>query len=350
MKKLCLILMSLLIYSWIFAQNQVNLNSAKTNWWDDIEGFITQQHSVTLDAVNIALQQNPPELKEPLIRSMALLMIDNVLHEEKAPQRPAVIDFLTRRTENAIYEIRTVKVTEGAVIWKLYNHSFVVKTPSVTIGFDIQRGFRGPEEPVLSKDLMERLIEPVDVLFISHYHNDHADSWVAGMFLAQNKPVVSPSGIFQTLPVYSKIVHPERKAHEIQEINLPAKGITLKIVVYPGHQGENILNNVYLVYTPEGISFAQTGDQSNDADFEWMDKAGDFHKTDVLMPNCWTTDPVRMANGFRPRLIIPGHENEMGHTIDHREPFWLNNVRWGGVPFPWMRMAWGEKFNYIPEH
>jgi L-ascorbate metabolism protein UlaG (beta-lactamase superfamily) len=348
MKKTCLIVINLLIYSCIFAQNQGSVNSVKTDWWGDLDGFVNQQNSVTLQTVDVALRQNPPAPAESLQRKMALLMIDNVLHEEKAAQRPSVIEFLTRRIENAVNEIQTIKVKKGAVIWKLYNHCFIVKTPSVTIGFDIQRGFRDNDEPVLKKELMEELIESIDILFISHFHGDHTDSWLTEMFLAQNKPVVSPPGIFPAMPFYSKILHPERKAHEIQEVHLPAKGITLQIVVYPGHQGETILNNVYLVFTPEGMSFAQTGDQSNDADFEWIDKIWDFHQTDVVMPNCWTTDPVRLAQGFRPRLIIPGHENEMGHTIDHREPFWLNYVRWGACSYPWMQMAWGEKFTYLP--
>jgi hypothetical protein len=68
----------------------------------------------------------------------------------------------------------------------------------------------------------------------------------------------------------------------------------------------------------------------------------------VLMPNCWATDIVRLADGFRPKLIIPGHENEMGHTIDHREPFWLTYNRLSKSPYPLMVMAWGEKYHYLP--
>jgi L-ascorbate metabolism protein UlaG (beta-lactamase superfamily) len=351
MKKILLITAILIIHICAFSQNYEPIDpDKKTDWWGDIDGFLNQQAKITLGLVDEALKLYPPALSEPLERKMALLMIDNVLHEEKAAQYTAIQEFIRQRIKNAVDEVRNEEVKEGAVIWKIYNHTFIVKTPSVTIGFDIQRGIPSIDGFTFSKELIQQLIDAVDVLFVSHFHRDHADAWVAETFLAQNKPVVSPEGIFSELSIYPKIIHPERKAHEIQEIVLPAKKAKLKIVVYSGHQGKNILNNVYLVFTPEGLSFSQTGDQSNDEDFEWIDKVSDFHKVDVLMPNCWTTNPSRLAKGFRPGLVITGHENEMGHTIDHREPFWLNSVRWGDIPSPRIQMTWGEKFHYLPDH
>lgn len=351
MKKIILFAIALIVPLGLFSQNKEPFDpDKKTDWWGDIDGYINQQDKVTLDMVTDELKKNPPTIVEPEIRKMALLMIDNVLHEEKAPQRPAVQEFFLRQIENAVEEIKTVKVEKGAVIWKLYNHTFIVKTPSVTIGFDIQRGTVGVENFRLKQELIQRLVGAVDILFISHNHDDHTDIMVAEMFIAQNKPVVSPPDVFAGLPVYKNIVHPERKANELQEVNLPSKGIKLKIITYPGHQGEKMLNNVYLVFTPEGLSFSHTGDQSNIADFEWIDRIGDNYKVDVLMTNSWAYYPdQRLPKGFRPGLIIPGHENELGHTIDHREPFWLNYVRLSGpLSFPWVQMAWGEKFQYIP--
>ncbi|NLA48373.1 MAG: hypothetical protein GX876_02790, partial [Bacteroidales bacterium] len=74
----------------------------KTDWWGDIDGFLNQQAKVTLNLVNIALRENPPAPEENLARKMALMMIDNVLHEEKAQHRPAVQQFYHNRIENAI--------------------------------------------------------------------------------------------------------------------------------------------------------------------------------------------------------------------------------------------------------
>jgi len=320
----------------------------KTDWWGDVDGFLNQQAKVTLSLVSEALIANPPSLQENLTRKMALVMIDNVLHEEKAQHRPAVQAFYRERIENAIREIGTLQVNSGAVIWKLYNHTFVVKTPSVTVGFDIQRGIPGNENFAFSKELIKSLIDVVDVLFVTHYHGDHADDWVAGTFIEQNKPVITPPGLWEKLPVYKSVLHPERTIEKLQTINLPLKKINIEVVVCPGHQGSNIVNNVYLVYSPEGMCFAHTGDQSDTEDLNWIDTIGDKYKIDVLMINSWSYYPeMRLAKGFKPKLIIPGHENELNHTIDHREPYWLNYVRLGDDPsFPWIQMTTGERFHY----
>lgn len=350
MRKIVITLLMVLNTSYLFPQKEEIFDpDKKTDWWGDIDGFLDQQARVTLDLVNEALIANPPSLQENLTRKMALIMIDNVLHEEKAQHRSAVQEFYRKRIENAIIEIGTVKVNSGAMIWKLYNHTFIVKTPTITIGFDIQRGIPGNENFAFSKEMINRLIDHVDVLFITHYHGDHADNWVASRFIEQNKPVISPPGLWEQMPLYNSIIHPERTIDKIQEINLPLKKIKLQTVVCPGHQGSNILNNVYLVYSPEGNCFAHTGDQSFNDDLNWIDKIGDQYSIDVLMINSWSYYPeYRLARGFRPRLIIPGHENELNHTIDHREPYWLNYTRLGNDPsWPWIQMAPGEKYHYV---
>jgi L-ascorbate metabolism protein UlaG (beta-lactamase superfamily) len=349
MKRILLIPAVLLIHLCLSAQNAEKPDpDKKTDWWGDPGGYLNQQAKLSLAMADDALKMYPPSVDEPAVRKMALMLIDNVLHEEKAAHRPSVQAFFHSRIENAVNEICTEKVEKGALIWKIYNHTFIIKTPSVTIGFDIQRGVQGVDSFRLDKNLMQKLINAVDILFVTHTHNDHADAWVAETFLSQNKPVVTPPDIWKGTTIYSKILHPERKADIIQEISLPKKGFNLKIINFPGHQGETLLNNVYLVFTPEGLSFSHTGDQSNIKDFDWIDHIGDKYRVDVVMTNSWSFTPgQRLANGYRPRLIIAGHENELGHTIDHREPYWLNNLRLGETgSFPWIELAWGEKFHY----
>lgn len=343
---------AILLHLQVSAQTREKVNpGTKTDWWGDVEGYLNQQAKFSLDLAGEALLQNPPSMAESMQRKMALVMIDNVMHEEKAPARPAVQDFLKTRIQHAINEISVEKVKSGALIWKLYDHAFVVKTPTVTIGFDIQRGLPSVEGFILEKEMMQKLIDQLDILFISHFHSDHADPLIAEMMLNQNKPVVTPEDLWNDKSFYAKISHPERSASVRHEIEIPAKGLKLRFITYPGHQGEKITNNVTLVYSPEGLSFAHTGDQSNLGDFSWIDTVGDDNKVDVLMCNSWSVYPDhRLVRGFRPRLTLPGHENEMGHTIDHREPYWLNYSRLGDpAEFPWLQMAWGEKFHYMQQ-
>jgi L-ascorbate metabolism protein UlaG (beta-lactamase superfamily) len=184
------------------------------------------------------------------------------------------------------------------------------------------------------------------VLFISHRHGDHADETVAQMFLDQHKPVIAPVEVWQGKPIHQAISHIRPDPHKLQEIPLMEGKPALNVVIYPGHQGENVQNNVFLVITPEGLSFGHTGDQSNIGDFAWIDHVKDHHHVDILMANCWTTDINRLARGFDAALIITGHENELGHTIDHREPYWLTYDRMRDTVYPYLLMTWGESFHY----
>lgn len=324
--------------------------------------FLTNQAEALLSQANEVFSNYPPNWPEPAARRSALMLLDGVFHDVYAPQRPPVQEFFKTRMREAIEEIEQTEISNGARIWKLYDHGFVIRTKSTTIGFDLIRGesARAKGFPI-GKDYMERLIKQCDVLFISHRHGDHAEEWVAQSFIDQGKPVVAPPEVWKDKSINKFITHLERVPHTVQVLPVQDGKQLLKVVVYPGHQGEKIENNVSLVITPEGLSFSQMGDQYNSDDFVWIDEVGNNHVVDVLMPNCWTTDIVRVAKGFNPALIITGHENEMGHTIDHREPYWLTyqrrdgSDRFGGssevgYDTPLILMTWGESYHYKREN
>lgn len=325
-------------------------DNEKLDWWGDIDGFINQQDKITLDLVEEALTKYPPALIEPTERRMAMLMLDGVLHEEKAAHRPSVQSFFVDRMTLAERQIAETKVSEGAMIWKLYNHGFIIRTATVTFAFDMVRAHSANAEGfAIPDDLMMKLIDECDALFISHRHRDHGDAWVAEKFISQNKPVVAPPEVWQDQPIHQKITHLKRESHTEQVLKIQNGKQQLKVVNYPGHQGSDIENNVPLVFTPEGMSFVQTGDQSGPvSDWEWIDEVGKKNRVDVLFPNCWTPDIQRVIKGFNPKLVMTGHENEMGHTIDHRESNWLTYTRLKGSPTPFLLITWGESFQYIP--
>jgi len=324
--------------------------------------YMNNQAEALLNQANEVLEQYRPDWPEPPARQSALLLIDGVMHDVYAPHRPPVQAFFKNRMQKAIEEIEQTKVGEGARIWKMYDHGFVIRTKSVTLGFDLIRGESSRAEGFpIDKEEMARLIQQCDVLFISHQHRDHADEWVLQSFIDQGKPVVAPADFWQDKSIFKSITHLERIPHTAQTLTVQGGRQKLKVVIYPGHQGKTMENNVSLVVTPEGLTFSHMGDQSNIADFEWIDEVANHYAVDVLLPNCWTTDIVRVAKGFNPKLIITGHENEMGHTIDHREPYWLTyqrktgSDRFGGsedigYDTPLVLMTWGESYVYQKEN
>jgi L-ascorbate metabolism protein UlaG (beta-lactamase superfamily) len=343
---------------------------------DDDDAYMSRQAEALLAEVSATLARVPPAVPESPDRRLALLLFDGVLHDQYAPNRPAVQRFYHAQIERAIAAMENTRVTDGAVIWKLYNHGFVVRTATVTLAFDVYRGAPGfrvddaakgrtivpsPGFP-LSDDLAARLVRQCDVLFVSHRHEDHADPWIARAFLDQGKPVVAPADTFEGLPIHDRVTHLKREAHVIQRLPVQDGARVLDVVVYPGqqYQGSGLPNNVVLVFTPEGMSFAHNGDQINDpypqyqADYAWIDKVRDHHRVDVLMTNCWTDDIYRFTRGFDPKLVLPGHEDELGHQMWDRVPYWgdaeylhLTYPQLLKSKYPVLAMTWGESYHYL---
>lgn len=341
------------------------------------DAYLNRQAAALLADVSETLTQVRPCVPEPRERYLALRLLDAVLHDVYAPNRPPVQAFFHRQMEKAASGIETAQVDAGAIIWKLYNHGFVVRTASVTLAFDLHPGPAGfrittpdgkrslaacPGFPV-SDEVLSRIINACDVLFISHEHMDHAYKPAAEAFIAQGKPVVAPEGVFEGDPVHEKITHLKREAHALQTLAIQNGKTELQVVVYPGQQYQDggVLVNVVLVFTPEGLSFLHNGDQINDPypeyqeDYRWIDKVHEYHKVDVFMANCWSSDLFRDVRGFDPKLVVPGHENEMSHPVWDRVPYWgdseflkLTNPELFASEYPVLVMTWGESYHYRP--
>lgn len=317
------------------------------DYWKDPAGFFERQAQVSLASASDLLAKYPPAIGASVERRGALTILDQLLHEEEAGRRPAVQQFFHAQIRQALGQIKTTRVRQGATLWKLYDHAFVLRTPSVTLAFDLTRaGSAGVEGFVIAEEIIRELVGQCDVLFVSHVHKDHADEEVARMFLAQGKPVIAPLRVWAGRDFHSKVTHLRREAGSIQTLALPAGRPELKVTVFPGHQ-RVVENNVVLVTTAEGLRICHTGDQNEPKDHGWIDQIGAAQETDILLVNCWSPDLGRLIRGSRARLVVPGHENELGHVVLHREPYWLTVDRLSPFgPVNSVIMTWGEKFHY----
>lgn len=322
------------------------------------DAYLNRQAGAFLNQVQRTLLKYPPQYPEPSERFLGLLLLDAVLHDVHAASRPPVQKFFRARMEAALKEIETKHLEDGAMIWKLYNMGFIMRTKTVTVAFDLVRGDSARNrEFALPAGIMERFVKQCDALFISHRHGDHVDEGVAQWFIDQGKPVVAPPQVWTDKPIHKSITHLKPEAHTEQTLRIQNGSRGLKVVVFPGHQMEKVENNVSLVITPEGLSFAHMGDQINEepfmVDYVWIDEVARHHHVDVLMPPSWTNEILRIAKGFHPELILPGHENELGHPIDDRVPFW-GDSEFLQLTYPELKrsphrvivMAWGEGIHY----
>ena len=318
------------------------LAQAPVNYWSKADEMLQVQASFIYEQASKTLANHPPSAWPGDERKLALFSIDALLHDTRLDNGVAFREFIEKRHKMVAEKIRNEKPKTNEVrIHHLYNHAFIVQSPSVTIGFDMFRGGKA-DQPFISEAVMMDLVSQCDIMFVSHEHGDHADKSVVQMFCHQNKNVIAPHGILQHISPLVKYVRGENVVTE--KINIAGKNATLTVKVFPGHQSE-MLNNVYAVTMPEGITVMHTGDQYHSDDMKWLSRVAEEVKVDVFLVNCWTMDLAKTVEGVQPKLIITGHENEMGHTIDHREPYWLTFERFKDIKTPYIIMAWGEFYS-----
>ena len=312
-------------------------------FWGEQEAYLMRQASHIYTLVDQALDEYPPVVGAPTTRRLALYGLDAMLHEVKYDASEPLFNFVSSRVNKVIDDMNT-PVKKGMKIYKLYNDGFVARTKSVTIAFDIYRGPAKGGKRFLTDEQAKTIAEQCDILFLSHNHGDHVDRFVADLFIKAGKPVVAATNILANV----KGVTHYRSENEILNKSVMLKNNKeLQFKIYPGHQGADLICNVYAVTTPEGLTVAHTGDQYLKEDFEWIANVKNQKPSiDVLLINCWSLDIDKAIKGFNPRYVITGHENEMGHTIDHREAFWLTFDKLKSIEHDYVVMAWGEWFSF----
>lgn len=331
-------LLFMILSTGVFAQQE----DKPIRYWGNTDEFIKEQAEETFRLVNRILKDNPPATQESLMRQSALLHLDAIFHDTRLDDCEPFFNFVSYRIQQVLDELEK-PVTRGMKIYKLYNHSFIARTKNATIAFDLYRGGRKGGNPYIPDEMMKKIADHCDIMFVTHQHSDHSDWIAAGFFTEAGKDVIVPAGLWTDKGKHVK----QMKAEEVinENILLPS-GAKLKVKIMPGHQ-DKLLNNIYIVTFPEGITVSHTGDQWKAEDKEWIAKIKEHSSIDVLLVHCWAMPLEEIVEGFNPKLVITGHENEMNHTIDHREPYWLNYRRMGKVTQPKVFMAWGESFHYL---
>ena len=337
MKKLsCLTVISLLFNLLITERLPAQ---ERLQYWGDSETFLQDQASLTFDMAYQIFAAFPPTTNMGIERRFAFLALDILLHDTRLDNGVAFKSYMMKMAGNIVTELQKPKPTGSEIrFFRFYNHGFIVQTPTVTIGIDLVSRV-GADQYFISNTLMQSIVEQCDILFISHAHGDHTDQSVIRMFCEQGKPVIVPEESWVNLSPQIRLVRGSGMIAET--IHLPVKDTDLEVSVYPGHQGD-VLNNVYLITLPEGQTIMHTGDQDYSEDL--VTQVSNNVKVDVLLVQCWMMPMEPFVKGINPTLVLCGHENEMGHTIDHREAYWLTLKRMAEVKTPFVILAWGESY------
>ena len=310
-------------------------------FWGKEDAYLLKQAVQMFSLADQALTENPPVVGAPMARKLALYNLDAMLHEVKYDNSQPFCDFIDSRIGKVIEDMKA-PVKKGVKIYKIYNDGFVARTKSANIAFDLVRG-ECKKQKLLSDEQIDAIDEHCDVLFLSHNHGDHVDRYVVNKFIAAGKPVIAATEI---LPDLKGVTHYRSETEILDKEVVLKSGEKLQVKIFPGHQSP-MMCNIYVVTTPDKYTFAHTGDQYDKNDMEWIAKVKDnAPKIDALTINCWSYQIADAIKGFNPRYVITGHENEMGHTIDHREAFWLTFQKMEPVEHDYVVMAWGEWFSF----
>ena len=306
----------------------------------DPQGLLEDQSIMIFGQAYNILDKYPPDTLHANERKLALFALDGIFHDTRLDTSLAVRNHFDLMVGNIIDSLKRKSPNQGMQVFKVYNHAFILRTKTVTIAIDL---VQGGKNKYISDTLIRKLVELSDVLFVTHRHGDHADATVADMFAKQGKKVIVPTGLWEGKS--SKYIHLRDSCATISHEMVLDNGQRLDIKVFPGHQ-DNVPNNIYAITTPENLTVMHTGDQANKNDRSWIRKLRDEVETDILLLHCWMPNFEEAINGINPRLIITGHENELQHSIDHREPYWLTFNKLKNVTIPYIIMAWGEHYHY----
>jgi L-ascorbate metabolism protein UlaG (beta-lactamase superfamily) len=291
----------------------------------------------TLKWVDKTLRAHRPEVNPPYIRIQALAAMDDPIHLGEAPVLDVIADYFQKRMEVGLAHLQTNGHPDrGARIWKFYNFTFVVKTANHAFAFDVCHGYR---KVTMTKAQLRSIAREIDMAFISHDHPDHADVAFAHEMAALGKKVVVPDVLWPKSDIEQSLVR----------VSGTYKGNVdgVSFIAFPGSQGATLPNPVYLV-AADGVSLMHMGDQSRGSDYDkWMKGIGKTHDVDILFINCRDGGMRRKISAIDPKLIIPGHENEIRHIVDGRQGVvrTLSNLRENKIPV--VLMSWGEFFHYV---
>ena len=273
-----------------------------------------------------------PQTGDLDIRKDCFGSIDDLILGTYPPLHSDTRPFYKLMIRKAIIEIENEIVKEGATIWQIYNHGFVIKTPSATFGCDLFDYFFIPE--------FINLANLIDAYFISHEHGDHHSGLLINEMIALGKPVVGPA--------------------EFSRVSIgmnPGESRMIAGLAVTAHDGlhGNIAIRQFEIVTPEGLKFLHTGDNQTS---ETLPSISDI---DVMMLNCWINESgsiswvlgVRIAvNKMKPVVTLPGHMMELGHLgsqnppVPYRDPIASDN---GTLASEYCILGWGERYHYGQE-
>ena len=326
-------------------------------------------------------------------RMHGLRIVDYPLHLDNYDQKRStaedkrvfidvVREYCADARDRVFREVAAAKVPKGKLrLWRIYNMGYVMKGPKHTVAIDVtarpefylvegKRYIPQTNKVVWCAADWKRLAELSDMLFVTHPHGDHYNRAGIAAFVAARKPVVVPCDIEEyKIPDGPPKKGPDGK-YIIEKENLttdpccvkldrdhlePVDVGGVKVRNFLGNQGKDTPCNVYLLDI-DGVLVADNGDNYDRGKERMLAKCP---PADVIIASTWNkvqemVKSCEAAPGFdrTKSVLLPSHENELGHRVQQRESYWemyTRQDRLGNREFPWPRvhpLGYGESFTF----
>jgi len=243
---------------------------------------------------------------------------------------PPMIDLFHARMDLALAAIEQPPAS-GARIVKTYSSGFLIRTGEVCFGIDVVRPLRTrppegtPAEPFefqMTPAQTGRLVDVLDVLFVSHKHHDHCDIDLIKALLTAGKTVITardPQLEGWLGELAAKVTWSDGSLAELP--GLRYEGYLARQGMVPGENDawpstDKDVPNIAFRIEAGGLAFYHTGDNRGESPVPWLTAGKEAGRPlDVMLPCLtWPRDLMRDVEALYPNLImIPGHEYEFTH-------------------------------------
>ena len=300
--------------------------------------YLKYQAKIAYPLIDRMLQAYPPALEIDNNRQLALVTLDQFLHDAEYSKKDAFYSFVTDRMER-VPSMMNEPMLSGVRVYKLYNSGIILKTLTTTVAIDLVPG-GSSQKPFLTDSVVTEIVSRCNALLITNGDSKHANRNIVNAFVEAGKKVYLPTGLWKNMGETVQYVG----ADTIQTLEQDA--MTLHIL--PGHNG-NARNNIYVMdFHGRGI-VAHTGTQDNEADLTWIEQVHNRYNIDILLTKSQSLHLESILAGFQPRMVIPAGENELENTVDRRESYWATQKRMtslADLDVPYVMMTWGEACEY----
>lgn len=268
----------------------------------------------------------PPHAGNDEMRSWILRLLDYPLHVDNYMKDadPNMLEayysstsgYLCSAKEKVLKWIDTPCTDNILSLKKLYNMGFIFRTADHTVGIDITDRHCLPEGyQAWNDEDYTALASRLDILLLTHPHSDHYSLTLLQAVYDAGKTLILPCPISGL-----KYENDGRVIILDSDTDSTITAAGCQITAFHGNQGENIPCNIYLMDIG-GHRIIHNGDNYDRTKEARLNR---YPAAEVIIGSSWNNIQSLLSNcpeGASSRVFIPAHENEICHTVNHRESY-----------------------------